>query len=112
MKKKARLSAWSLIFFCNAILMSSLLTNTYTQDLYLFISVYLHRNGVSCLRRRAASVFGIGPDTEAESGQCKPYLALCYCLAASTTTKKALFWTVQEDLQIQDGKKETVAPRD
>lgn len=65
------------------------------------------------LRRKglesAACVFKMGPDTEAESGQYEPYLALCYCLAASTTTKKALFWTVQEDQQILDGKKEGAA---
>lgn len=55
-------------------------------------------------------MFGMSPDTEeAESGQSKPYLSLCYCLAASTTTKRALFWTVQQDQQIQDGKKEGAA---
>lgn len=77
----------------------------------------MHRTGGSSLRRKglesAASVFGISPDTEAESGQSKPYLSLCYCLAASTTTKRALFWTVQQDQQIQDGKKEgSVAARE
>lgn len=71
----------------------------------------MHMTGVP--RRKelesAASVFGIGPDTEAESGQSKPYLSLCYCLAASNTTKRPLFWTVQQDQQIQDGKKEGAA---
>lgn len=51
-------------------------------------------------------MFGMSSDTEAESGQSKPYLSLCCCLAASATTKRALFWTVQQDQQIQDGKKE------
>lgn len=63
------------------------------------------RNG----RESRGPVFGFCPDSEAESGQSKPYLSLCYCLAASIPTKRALFWTVQQDQQIQDSKKEGAA---
>lgn len=72
--------------------------------------------GGSSLERKGQEsigpVFGFCPDSEAESGQSKPYLSLCYCLAASITTKRALFWTVQQDQQIQDSKKERARERE
>lgn len=150
----SRISAWSLTFPCNKMLMSTLLWNfmsylsfwtffclmsSYyivftippTLDSYtvtdipeicikhfsvqpgILSSFYTPRTGGSSLGRRGqesrGSVFGKSPDAEAESGQSLPYLSLCYCLAASVTTKKALFWTVQQDQQIQDGKKEGAA---
>lgn len=52
------------------------------------------------------SVFGPRPGTEAESGHSQPYPSPCFCLHASTSTKRALFWTVQRDQQIQSGEKE------
>lgn len=52
------------------------------------------------------SVFGQRPGTEAESGHSQPYPSLCFCLAASAGTKRALFWTVRRDQQIQSGENE------
>lgn len=76
----------------------------------------MQRTGGSSLERKGQEsigpVFGFCPDSEAESGQSKPYLSLCYCLAASITTKRALFWTVQQDQQIQDSKKERARERE
>lgn len=51
-------------------------------------------------------VFGQRPGAEAESGHSQPYPSLCFCLPASTGTKRALFWTVRRDQQIQSGEKE------